>query len=78
MDNISMISMCSHTLYMSDMDGGSLSASTMTYTHIITSDPEPQNLIQVVWVKLCNNNNNKAADVFNGQHINVLDNVVYV
>jgi hypothetical protein len=49
-------SMCSNTLYMSNMDAGSslswLSASTMTLCHHfdLTSDPEPQNLSQVVWV----------------------------
>ncbi len=50
------ISMCSNTLYMSNMDVGSslrwLSASTMTLCNHFdsTSDPEPQNLSQVVWV----------------------------
>ncbi len=51
------ISMCSKTLYLSNrMDAGSslrwLSASTMTQWHHFysTSEPEPQNLTQVVWV----------------------------
>jgi hypothetical protein len=50
--------MCSDTFYMSNMDVESslrgLSASTMTndiiFTPQVTSDPEPQTLIQVVWV----------------------------
>ena len=52
------ISMCSNTLYMSNVNAGSylrwLSASTMTKSHHFdyTSDPEPQNLSPVVWVKL--------------------------
>ena len=52
------ISMCSNTLYMSNMDVGSslrwLSASTTTLSHHFdsTSDPEPQNLSQVGWVSV--------------------------
>jgi hypothetical protein len=52
------ISMCSNTLYMSNVDGGSslswLSDSTMTLYHHFdyTSDPESQNLSQVLWVYL--------------------------
>ncbi len=50
MDSIS----CSSTLYMSNVDAGSslcwLSARTMTYDIIFTSDPEPQIMSQVVWV----------------------------
>jgi hypothetical protein len=50
------ISMCSSTLYLSNMDAGSslrwLSTSTMTKSHHFdsTSDPEPHNLSQVVWI----------------------------
>jgi hypothetical protein len=56
--------MHSNTLYMSNMDVGSslrwLSVSTMILWHHFdsTSDPEPQNLSQVGWVKLC-----KAATI---------------
>ncbi len=55
---------CSNTLFMSKLDVGSslrwLSASTMMYWHHFdsTSDREPQNLSQVVWVYLC-----KAATI---------------
>ncbi len=58
------ISMCPNILYMSNMDEESslrwLSASTMTWSHHFdsTSNPEPQNLSQVGWAKLC-----KAATV---------------
>ncbi len=60
------ISMCSNTLQMPKMNGWSslswLSASNMTQTHnfdsTTTSDPEPQNLSLLLWVKLC-----KAATV---------------
>jgi hypothetical protein len=53
MDSISMFS---NTLYMSNMDAGSslrrLLASTITLCHHFdsTSDPEPINMSQVVWV----------------------------
>ncbi len=52
------ISMCSKTLYVSNVDAGSSvrrwSASTMTLYHHFdsTSDHKPQNLTQVVWLKL--------------------------
>jgi hypothetical protein len=50
-------------VYMSNMDVGSslrcLSASTVTYSHhfdsTTTSDPEPQNLSLLLWVKLGKN-----------------------
>ncbi len=53
------ISMCSNTLWISKMDGGSslswLSASNMTSWHhfdsTTTSDSEPQNLSLLLWVK---------------------------
>jgi hypothetical protein len=53
------ISMCLNTLHVSKKDAGSilrwLLASTMTYWQHFdsTSDQEPQNLSQVVWVYLC-------------------------
>ncbi len=52
------IPMCSNTLYMYNVDAGSslswLSESTMTLYHHYdsTSDPERQNLSQVLWVWL--------------------------
>ena len=59
------ISMCSNTFYMSNMEVRSSlrwpSASTMTCSHYFddsASHPEPQNLRQAGWVKLC-----KAATV---------------
>jgi hypothetical protein len=53
---IGSISMCLNILYMSNEDVGSslkwLSASAMTLCHYFdsTSDPEPQNMTQEVWV----------------------------
>ncbi len=53
---IDSISMFSNTFYVSNMDAGSslmwLSASTMTLCNHFdsTSETEPQNLTQVVWV----------------------------
>jgi hypothetical protein len=50
--------MCSNNLYTSNVDTGRslswLSASTMTLWHQFdsTSDPEPQNMSQVVWINV--------------------------
>ncbi len=62
--HVDSILSCSNTLHMPNMDVGSSlrwpSGSTMTYSHYFdsSSDPEPKNLCQVGWVKLC-----KAATI---------------
>ncbi len=51
----------------------SLDHDLMTYFDS-TSDPEPQFLSLVLWVKLCE----AATKDVNGQHINVLKHFAYV
>jgi hypothetical protein len=71
------ISMCSNTLYMSNVDAGSslrrLLASTMTLCHHFdsTSDPEPQNTSSAVW-----DNYLRLQSYAHGKHINVLKHYV--
>ncbi len=73
------ISMCSNTSYMSNMDAGSslrwLSASTVTQWHHFdsTSEPEPQNLSQVVWYNCL-----RQLPYAHGKHTNLLKCFVYV
>ena len=71
-------SMCPNSLYVSNMDARSslrwLSASATMYWHHCdsTSDPEPQNMTQVVWVTLL------EATVICPWTANVLKHFVYV